>query len=93
MSNTPNKEQVYDEQIHPLIGQILTICQAHGIACIASFAIPTEEEPDLVCTSMLTDENDESGPGHQRALSALKGGNAMLALTITKPTTQQGGAA
>jgi hypothetical protein len=52
-----NKEQIYDEQISPLMAQIIAICQANKIAFLASFSIPNEEDPDLRCTSaMLGDE-------------------------------------
>ncbi len=50
-----NKEQVYDETIAPLMAQIIETCQKHGIAMIASFAIPTEDDPTLRCTSHLMD--------------------------------------
>ena len=46
-----NKEQIYDEQISPLMTQIIDICKAHKIAHIASFSIPTEEDAELCCTS------------------------------------------
>lgn len=48
------KEQVYDEQIFPLMAQILEICEARKIAMVASFAIPNDEDPDLCCSSALT---------------------------------------
>ncbi len=34
-----NKEQVYDDQISPLMLQIIDICKAKGIAMMASFDI------------------------------------------------------
>ena len=40
-----NKEDVYDTQINPLMAEIIKICQENKIAMLASFAIPTEENP------------------------------------------------
>lgn len=81
----PNKEQVYDEQIHPLMAQILDICGKHGIAMIASFSIPTPEEDDLCCTSMMPNETGENDPSHVQAWRLLQGELlAAVAMTLTK---------
>ena len=32
-----NKEEIYDEQISPLMQKIISVCREHGIAMIASF--------------------------------------------------------
>jgi len=50
------KEQIYDEQINPLMAQILEICTAHNIAMAASFAIPNDEDDHLCCSSKRPDE-------------------------------------
>lgn len=64
-----NKEQVYDEQISPLIAQILTICKANKIAMLADFHLGD----NLKCTSvLLTDEYDPTQ-------------NMLLCLDILKP--------
>ena len=47
------KENIYDEEIAPLMNQILRICREHKIAMIAQFATPTESDKGLVCTSAL----------------------------------------
>jgi hypothetical protein len=49
-----NKEQIYDEQINPLMAKIIAICKEHKIATVASFAIPTDEDEGLMCTTALT---------------------------------------
>ena len=52
-----NKEQAYDEKIFSLMAQIIAVCKEHKIAMVASFAIPTEEDANLRCTStVLTDD-------------------------------------
>jgi hypothetical protein len=60
-----NKEDVYDNQLSPLILQIIGICKAQGIAMIASFNIAHDGEgPDgedcssLTCTSHLPDGDE-----------------------------------
>lgn len=52
-----NKEQVYDEDIFPLMKRIIEICQEHKIPMIAHYAIPTPKDKHLVVTtSLLSDE-------------------------------------
>ncbi len=80
---TTNKEQVYDEQISPLMAQILDICQKNGIAMIASFAIPTPADPDLHCSSMQPDETGKNPDSHLAALRALRGAPSAFAMTVT----------
>ncbi|MBR7929433.1 hypothetical protein [Burkholderia ambifaria] len=48
---TANKEQIYDELISPLMAKIIEVCREHKIAHIACFAIPTEDDPSLRCTT------------------------------------------
>lgn len=52
-----SKEDIYDEEISPLMKQIIKLCRKHGIAMVVSFAIPTEEDPGLRCTTSLPDES------------------------------------
>ena len=47
------KENIYDEEIAPLMNQILRICREHKIAMLAHFAVPSESDKYLVCTSAL----------------------------------------
>lgn len=58
MDKPYDKEQVYDEQIAPLMAQIIEICRAHQIPILASFAYrrDTRGEYDS-CTTALP------GPG------------------------------
>lgn len=50
-----NKEQIYDEQIAPLMMKIIETCRQNGIAMVASFDIAHEADPGLRCTSQLPD--------------------------------------
>lgn len=51
-----NKEKIYDEQINPLMAQVIELCQKNGIAMVASFAVPNDDDPNIRCTSHLADE-------------------------------------
>lgn len=82
------KEQIYDERIAPLMTQVIGICREAGIAMVASFALPTPENADLMCTSVLP---DGEGKGHVLAPFALRvargeqpGPSGMVVLTIEK---------
>lgn len=80
------KEEVYDAEIHPLMAQIIEICQRHKIAMVAQFAIPTPADPDLVCTTTTNDETGAKPPGMGHAVRVLTRGIAqsVLAMTIVK---------
>lgn len=47
------KERIYDDQIAPLMAQILDICKTHHIACVATFGVPSETDAELACSSAL----------------------------------------
>lgn len=68
-----NKEQIYDTQINPLMAQILEICKANGIAMLATFDIPTPENPHWACTSHLPDETGKSSRRIAECLAAAYG--------------------
>lgn len=64
-----NKEQVYDDQISPLMQQIIDICKDQGIAMMASFDIAHDGEgpngedcSTLMCSSLLPDGDDKPNP-------------------------------
>ena len=50
------KEQVYDEQISPLMAQIIAICNEHKIANLCTFSLGD----DLACTTL--NINDDTDP-------------------------------
>ena len=62
-----DKEQIYDEQISPLMTKIIEICKEHKIDMLATFAIPTEGDEDLRCSSAVL------GDGAARYLQVLTG--------------------
>ena len=54
-----SKERVYDKQISPLMAEIIKVCLESKIAMLCSFSLPSEDNPDLQCTTaLLTDEFD-----------------------------------
>lgn len=80
-----NKEQVYDDDINPLMAQIIAICQEHNIAMLASFAIPTPNDPGLRCTTKIL--TDESLVGVERA-DDFRAASSMLVSGFVSFTTR-----
>ena len=54
-----NKEQIYDEQISPLMVQIIEICKESKIAMVFSFYLPDGEQNTLHCSSALVSDEYE----------------------------------
>lgn len=53
------KEAVYDNEISPLMKQIIAICKREKIGLLACFSIGGDEKPGYQCTTaLLTDEFD-----------------------------------
>jgi hypothetical protein len=79
-----SKETVYDEQINPLMAQIIEICKEHKIAALANFRL----DEDLCCTTaLLADEYDPSDE-QLEALSLLK--KKPFAMAVTEETKPNG---
>ncbi|KPY88961.1 MULTISPECIES: hypothetical protein [Pseudomonas syringae group] len=86
-----NKEQVYDDQISPLIKQIVDIARQNGIAMVASFSIAHDGEgpngedcSTLTCTTHLPDGDDVFDPRYKRCAQAIQQGHhQMVAMSIT----------
>jgi hypothetical protein len=76
-----NKEEIYDNEISPLMTQIIKTCKANNIAMLMSFSIPTKEEPDLECTTaVLGDETNP--PVHlKQALNVIRPPSSQTMLT------------
>ena len=51
------KEQIYDEQISPLMTQIIAICNEHKIANVLTFSLDRDE--GLVCTTCNINEDTD----------------------------------
>ncbi|KVC49876.1 hypothetical protein WS58_06300 [Burkholderia pseudomultivorans] len=69
---TATKEQIYDEQISPLMAQIIAICKEHKIPVVASFFTPGEDDPELAVTTALLGNGYEAPVNFTNALRALR---------------------
>jgi hypothetical protein len=65
-------EQVYDEQIAPLMAQIIATCKDYGLPMVASFAYRCDEngEHDL-CTSFVESEGHPAPQCYTWALNRI----------------------
>ncbi|CAJ0779025.1 hypothetical protein LMG7141_00830 [Ralstonia condita] len=53
------KEDVYDEQIAPLMKQIIAVCRENKMAMVATIHCPSATDSTLCCsTALTTDEFD-----------------------------------
>ena len=71
------KEEVYDEEISPLMTKIIEICKRRKIALLAQFKIGE----DLAATTALLANEYEPSKEQLAALSMLKDGYAAFAIT------------
>lgn len=72
MSDKPNKEQAYDNEVAPLMDKVIAICRREGISMICHFELPVPSEPDLRCTTKLPDGNGHTSHIIQRMLAATR---------------------
>ena len=79
-----NKEQAYDEKINPLMTQIIADCKEHGIAMLATFAIPTPEDDGLCCTTHLPDETGALPEHIKRAAREVTRGHGSAMMITTE---------
>lgn len=80
------KEQAYDDQISPLMTEIIRICGEHKISFVASFALgkdPNDEDSDMLCTSCALEKERETPPAFREAYRAIMDGPRLTAFTIT----------
>lgn len=78
------KEQVYDEEINPLIAQIIEICKREKIAMLATFRIPNAEDPHLNCTTALLDDSHEPSKEQLASLELIQHGFVAFAMRTRK---------
>lgn len=87
-----NKENVYDNEISPLMGKIIAICKEHGIPMIASFTYENGEElgPGR-CTTLLNNIPNREDIAIQKACSIIRrGGHETFAITMTSNDCAKG---
>lgn len=78
-----NKEEIYDSQISPLMKQIIQICKDNGIAMMADFAIPTEEDDGLRCTTLIPDQTGENDPLQRDCYAHIRRGGRPAPMMMT----------
>jgi len=67
-----SKEDIYDNEISPLMKQIIELCKKHGIAMIANFACPSDEDEDLQALTILPDQHGKHPANHKEALYCIR---------------------
>ncbi|MGO3570821.1 MAG: hypothetical protein ACTIOQ_23620 [Serratia grimesii] len=77
-------ENVYDEQISPLMQQIIAICKENNMPMIASYAFENCEERNLgCCTTILNDFDDRYVPEFTQALRIIQKEPRVFSFAIT----------
>ncbi|WP_095082545.1 hypothetical protein [Pseudomonas sp. Irchel s3h17] len=66
------KENVYDEQINPLVHKIIAICREHEIALLLSAQLEDEDERELFCTTILPGTDEVSCERFVQALNLIR---------------------
>lgn len=72
-------EAIYDEQVYPLMTQIIEICQQNEMSLFASFKL---NDSPLYCTTYVYDEADGEDSLHSRC-RALINNTAAFTMTFT----------
>lgn len=77
-------EDVYDNEISPLMRQIIEICNKHKIPMICSFAYENDEDRGLgQCTTLLNGHENRSIQRLQDANRTIRSsGHSLMAITI-----------
>jgi len=75
------KENVYDEQISPLVHQIINICKEHNIALLLSAQLQDEDDETLYCTTILPGNDDVSDEKFVQALNIIRPPSRALHIT------------
>ncbi|ORM72409.1 hypothetical protein HA48_14740 [Pantoea wallisii] len=73
MEELYNLESVYDEQISPLMKQIIDICKEHKMPMVCSFAFENDAELGIgACTTLLNDFDGRIHDGFSKAWARLE---------------------
>ena len=85
-----NKEQIYDDQISPLMQQIIKICVDNGIAMMASYDIAHDEGgpngedcSTLTCSTLLPDGDGKHNQLFVQASAHIRRGGRPAPMMIT----------
>jgi len=76
------KEEIYDNQIAPLMSQIIAICKEHKIANICTFALPSDEDEGLQCTTVMLDDEFDPPEGYKKAMGHIMPSQSPMMVTV-----------
>lgn len=78
-----NKEEAYDKEIFPLMEKIIKICKLYKISVVATFHTPNDDDPDLVCSTALTEKEYDPPPTFCKMVQLLTGSEPHPTATLT----------
>ncbi|EXU74338.1 hypothetical protein ABW286_05035 [Erwinia papayae] len=88
MSEYFDLESIYDEQIAPLMTQIITICKTHQMPMMCSFAYRNDDKTGMnFCSTALNGFEDRLVPEYTQAVRVMRGND----FTITIMSGKKGG--
>lgn len=85
-----NKEDIYDNEISPLIRQLIDLCKKHGMPMLASIAYENCPDKGLgLCITLVNNIPDRPCDTLQKAARVLRESNDIAcAITVTKSSPQ-----
>lgn len=72
------RERLYDEQINPLMAQVIALCKEHDIPIVACFQIDDDRDTgdddhqDLLCTTVVLPAGEGVAPQLRRAAEEIR---------------------
>ena len=51
------KEQVYDEQIYPLMAKIISVCEENKIDMVSTFLLDKKDGDEFLCSTLINHNN------------------------------------
>lgn len=79
-----NEEDVYDNEISPLLRQIIDICNKHNIPMIASFVYENcEDRGPGCCTTLINDKENRVHPPLNKMMKVIKYTDEVSTMAIT----------
>jgi hypothetical protein len=69
----PTKEEIYDQEISPLMAQVIACCKEHKIAFVATYSLSSPDDEGLQCTSALLEKDCEPPETYLEAMRTLYG--------------------
>ena len=78
-------EDIYDEQVSPLMKQIIAICKEHKLPMLATFAFENcEERPEHLCTTNLFFDNRTPNKLKDANRTVRSNGHVTMAIVVGK---------